>query len=129
MRMIKTVLVGSAIMLGLFLASCKKEKYQSRDTSGLKPTPPPPPPPPVTDVFVQIDNCDKADDWETVGAPEIVTTGMKEGKGYLQGKITAGNDFLQFIKKMPTNIVALVSMLVGIFLMNWRKSLPAVILP
>jgi len=96
--------VGSAVMLGLFLAGCTKEKYQSRDTSGLKPTPPPPPPPPVTEVFVQIDNCDKADDWETVGSPEIVTTGMKEGKGYLQGKITAGNDFLQFIKKLPTDV-------------------------
>jgi hypothetical protein len=98
------MLVSAAIMLGLVLASCKKENHPSRDTSGLKPTPPPPPPPPVTEVFVQIDNCDKADDWQTVGSPEIVTTGMKEGTGYLQGKITTGGDFLQFIKTFPANI-------------------------
>jgi hypothetical protein len=53
---------------------------------------------------VIVDNCDKADDWQTVGTPEIVTSGMKEGKGYLQGKITAGNDFLQFIKTLPANL-------------------------
>jgi hypothetical protein len=104
MQLIKTMLVGAAVMLMLTITSCKKDDFPSRDTSGLKPTPPPPPPPPVTESFVEIDNCDKADDWQTVGTPEIVTTGQKEGKGYLQGKITSGNDFLQFIKTFPVDI-------------------------
>jgi len=102
MQLIKTMLVSSAVMLVLAVTSCKKDDFPSRDTSGLKPTPPPPPPP--TEVFVQIDNCDVADGWETVGTPQIVTTGQKEGKGYLTGKIATDNDFLQFIKKFPADI-------------------------
>jgi len=58
-----------------------------------------PPPAPIV-----VDNCDKADIWQTVGTPTIVTTGMKEGKGYLQGTITSGNDFLQFIGTLPTDL-------------------------
>lgn len=107
------MLMSTAVLAALILAGCNKTTYHSRDTSGLKPTPPPPPPPPVTDVIVQIDNCDKADDWQTVGTPEIVTSGMKEGKGYLQGKITAGNDFLQFIKTLPVNVDTKATMFSG----------------
>lgn len=113
MRSIKKMLMSTAVLAALILAGCNKTTYHSRDTSGLKPTPPPPPPPPVTDVIVQIDNCDKADDWQTVGTPEIVTSGMKEGKGYLQGKITAGNDFLQFIKTLPVNVDTKATMFSG----------------
>jgi hypothetical protein len=113
MKNIKIVIAGSVIMLGLAIAGCNKEKFPSRDTSGLKPTPPPPPPPPVTEQSVEFENCDKADDWQTVGTPVIATTGMKEGKGYLQGTITSGNDFLQFIATSPTDVDVKATMFSG----------------
>jgi hypothetical protein len=113
MKNIKFYMVGSVIMLGLAIAGCKKESFPSRDTSGLKPTPPPPPPPPVTEQVVEFENCDKADDWQTVGTPVIATTGMKEGKGYLQGTITSGNDFLQFIATAPAPVDVKATMFSG----------------
>ena len=106
-------MAGLGIMLGLAIAGCNKEKFPSRDTSGLKPTPPPPPPPPVTEQSVEFENCDKADDWQTVGAPVIATTGMKEGKGYLQGTIASGNDFLQFIATSPADVDVKATMFSG----------------
>ena len=86
-------------MLGisLIIAGCHKQDFQSRDTSTLKP-PPPAPPPPVDSSLVTFDNCDAIDGWETVGTPVLVTTGQKEGTGFIQGTITPGNNFLQFIK-------------------------------
>src|SRR6186713_2367115 len=102
MRSIKMIL-SFGLLLGLFMTGCNKEKFPSRDTSGLKPTPPPPPPP-VASNSVEVDNCDAVDGWETVGAPLIVTPGQKEGTGYLQGTIKKDGDFLQFIKKLSSNI-------------------------
>ena len=104
MKSIKLLVVSLVIFAGLTITGCNKEKFPSRDTSGLKPPPPPPPPPPVVSNSVEIDNCDLADGWQTVGSPVIVTTGQKEGKGYLQGTITKGNNFLQFIKTLSPNI-------------------------
>jgi len=97
MKSLRLIILSSLIITGLLIAGCKKEVFSSRDTSGLKP-PPPPPPPPVDNSLVMFDPADAADGWETVGAPVVQTTGQKEGAGYIEGKITAGNDFLQFIK-------------------------------
>lgn len=97
------MILSFGLLLGLTMAGCNKEKFPSRDTSGLKPTPPPPPPP-VASNSVEVDNCDAVDGWETVGAPLIVTPGQKEGKGYLQGTIKKDGDFLQFIRKLSPNI-------------------------
>ena len=58
-----------------------------------------PPPPPVV-----ISNCDSVSTWQTVGTPVIITTGQKEGAGYLQGTLTTGNEFLQFILPIATPI-------------------------
>lgn len=112
MRLIRSMLACSVMTAVLMLAACKKEEFKSRDTSGLKPTPPPPPPP--TEQSVEIDNCDAADDWQTVGAPVIITASPKEGKGYLQGTITTGNDFLQFIKTLPVNVDTKATMFSGV---------------
>jgi len=102
MKSLTRIAIFSLLIL-LIGAGCQKEHYQSRDTSKLKPPPPPPPPPPAP-VAVEIDNCDAADGWQTVGTPVIVNAGQKEGKGYLQGTITTGNNFLQFIKALPTPV-------------------------
>jgi hypothetical protein len=98
MNLSKSIIILYFLAIGLFIAEgCKKETYQSRDTSGLKP-PPVQPGPPVDSSLVMFDNCDAADGWETVGTPVVQTSNQKEGKGYIQGTITSGNDFLQFIK-------------------------------
>src|SRR5689334_17086836 len=97
MRSLKFIITSFLIITGLIIAGCKKEKFTSRDTSGLVP-PPPAPPPPVDSSLVMFDAADAADGWETVGVPVVQTTGQKQGTGYIEGKITAGNDFLQFIK-------------------------------
>ena len=95
-------MVCSILIIGL-IAGCKKEKFTSRDTSGLKPPPvdttTTPPPDPTLLVF---DNADKKDGWQTVGDVNITTSGQKEGTGYIKNTITNGNDFMQFIKDLPT---------------------------
>jgi hypothetical protein len=102
MKFIKTTMVCSILIIGL-IAGCKKEKYASRDTSGLKPPPvdttTTPPPDPTLVVF---DNADKKDGWQTVGDVNITTPGQKEGAGYIKNTITNGSDFMQFIKDLPT---------------------------
>jgi len=102
MKFIKTTMVCSILIIGL-IAGCKKEKFTSRDTSGLKPPPvdttTTPPPDPTLLVF---DNADKKDGWQTVGDVNITTSGQKEGTGYIKNTITNGNDFMQFIKDLPT---------------------------
>src|SRR5882757_8533203 len=103
MKFIKTTMVCSIFIIGFVIASCKKEKFTSRDTSGLKP----PPvdtvaPPPVDPTLVVFDNADVKDGWQTVGDVNITTTGQKEGTGYIKNTITNGNDFMQFIKDLPT---------------------------
>ncbi|MEX6689981.1 hypothetical protein QTN47_20905 [Danxiaibacter flavus] len=98
MKLSKLILITSLLAVGIFIAhGCKKESYTSRDTSGLKP-PPVEPPPPVDSSLVTFDAADDKAGWETVGDPVVVSAGQKEGNGYIQGSITAGNDFLQFIK-------------------------------
>lgn len=103
MKFIKTTMVCSILMIGLVVAGCKKEKYTSRDTSFLKPPPPDTTaPPPADPTLITFDNVDKADGWQTVGAPNIETAGQKEGAGYLKNTIASGGDFMQFIKDVAT---------------------------
>jgi hypothetical protein len=97
MKLFKILILSSLILSGILITGCHKDVFDSRDTSGLKP-PPPPPPPVVDPTLVMFDAADAADGWETVGAPVVQVTSPKEGTGYIQGKITSGNDFLQFIK-------------------------------
>ena len=98
-------MVCSILIIGL-ITGCKKEKYASRDTSGLKPPAPiDTTTPPVIDTSVIIDNADKTDGWQVAGGdPVLVTTGQKEGKGYIQGTIKSGQNFMQFIKTLPAAV-------------------------
>src|SRR4051812_6149573 len=103
MKFIKITMVCSILVAGFIIAGCKKEKYTSRDTSGLKA----PPidtiaPPPVDATLVVFDNADVKDGWQTVGDVNIATTGQKEGSGYIKNSITSGNDFMQYIKDLST---------------------------
>jgi len=90
----------SIFVFGLLMAGCQKETYTSRDTTGLKP-PPVDPGPPVDPTLVTFDNADVKDGWQTVGDVNIVTTGQKEGTGYIKNTIASGGDFMQFIKDLP----------------------------
>jgi len=101
MKFIKTTMVCSIFMIGLALTACKKEKYTSRDTSGLKPPPVDTTKAPVENDLVVFDKVDVKDGWQTVGDFTITTTGQKEGAGYIKNTITNGSDFMQFIKDLP----------------------------
>jgi hypothetical protein len=106
MKFIKTMMVFSIFIAAIAISGCKKEKYLSRDTSGLKPPPPvDTTKPPVIDTSVVIDNCDKTDGWQVAGGdPALVTTGQKEGAGYIKGTIKTGQNFMQFIKTLPAPV-------------------------
>ncbi|WDF80339.1 hypothetical protein PQ469_09995 [Mucilaginibacter sp. KACC 22773] len=115
MKFIKTTMVCAILMAGLIIVGCQKEKYVSRDTSGLKPPPPvDTTTPPVIDTSVVIDNCDKTDGWQVAGGdPVLATTGKKEGTGYIQATIKTGQDFMQFIKTLPAPVNTKVSLSTG----------------
>ena len=101
MKFIKTMMVFSIFIAVIAIGGCKKEKYLSRDTSGLKPPPPvDTTKPPVVDTSVVIDNADKLDGWSSAGDASVATTGQKEGTGYIKNSIKAGSDFMQFIKTL-----------------------------
>jgi hypothetical protein len=102
MRPLKYLMACTIIISGLVLAGCQKEKYTSRDTSGLKPPPVVPPvTEPVDPTLVVFDKADVKDGWQTVGDVNITTTGQKEGTGYIKNTIPSGSDFMQFIKDLP----------------------------
>ncbi|WP_439698289.1 hypothetical protein ACFGVS_08560 [Mucilaginibacter sp. AW1-7] len=115
MKFIKTTMVCAILIAGLIIVGCQKEKYVSRDTSGLKPPPPvDTTTPPVIDTSVVIDNCDKTDGWQVAGGdPVLATTGKKEGTGYIQATIKTGQDFMQFIKTLPAPVNTKVSLSTG----------------
>ncbi|UAY50843.1 hypothetical protein [Ferruginibacter albus] len=108
MKSLKSIIAGVIILMAFVIAGCTKENYPSRDTSGILPPviDTTTPPPPVDTTLVMFDACDAVgdwgSDWQTVGTPIVQTTGQKEGTGYIQGTITTGNDFLQFIKQQRT---------------------------
>ncbi len=104
MKFIKTTMACSILISSLIIAGCQKEHFTSRDISGLKP-PPIDTVKPVVDTSVVIDNCDKTDGWQVAGGdPVLVTTSPKEGKGYIQGTIKTGQNFMQFIKTLPAPV-------------------------
>jgi hypothetical protein len=115
MKFIKTMMVFSIFIAAIAIGGCKKEKYLSRDTSGLKPPPPiDTTKPPVIDTSVVIDNCDKTDGWQVAGGdPALVTTGQKEGAGYIKGTIKTGQNFMQFIKTLPAAVNTKVTLSTG----------------
>ena len=102
MKFIKSMVV-SLLILGLITGGCNKEKFQTRDTSGLKPTPIVPPPPPDP-TLVGFDPADLLTDWEVVGGGSAEKTGQKEGAGYLKSVIHTGDDYMHFIKRRPTPV-------------------------
>ena len=53
---------------------------------------------------MEIDNCDAIDGWQVVGTPVEVTTGQKEGKGFVQATLATGSNFEQFIKTLPAPV-------------------------
>jgi hypothetical protein len=115
MKCIKIMMVCSIFIAALTVAGCKKEKYISRDTSGLKAPPPvDTTTPPVIDTSVVIDNADKTDGWQVAGGdPVLVTAGQKEGAGYIQGTIKTGQNFMQFIKTLPAPVDTKVTLSTG----------------
>jgi hypothetical protein len=126
MRSIKYMVACSIVIAGLVVAGCKKEKYSSRDTSGLV-APPPVVPPPADPTLVTFDNADVKDGWQTVGDVNIATTGQKEGAGYIKNAITQGNDFMQFIKDLPTPLNTKLTESNGQFKFWWYVSDPTLL--
>lgn len=102
MKIIQSMAV-SFVLVGLIIAGCNKEKFPSRDTSKLKPTPPPPPPP-VDPTLVIFDAADKLTDWEVVGGGVEEKAGAREGVAYLKSTIHTGDDYMHFIKRRPTAV-------------------------
>jgi hypothetical protein len=126
MRSIKYMMVCSIVIAGLLVAGCKKEKYTSRDTSGLKP-PPPVVPPPADASLVAFDSADAKDGWQTVGDVNIATTNQKEGTGYIKNTIPQGGDFMQFIKDLPTPLDTKLTESNGQFKFWWYVSDPSLL--
>lgn len=120
MKLIK-IMMGFSIALILTVSSCKKEKYESRDTSRLV-APPVVPPVPVDPTQVVFDNADLKDGWQTVGDPVIESSGAKEGKGYLKNTIANGSDFMQFIKHLSTPLNTKLTSANGQFSFWWYIS-------
>jgi len=112
MKFTKILMVCSIVVIAFTVISCQKVQYKSRDTSYLKP-PPKDTTPVVIDTSVVIDNCDVVDGWQVVGSPSEVTTGQKEGKGFLQATLAAGQSFEQFIKTLPAPVKTKVTLSTG----------------
>lgn len=118
MKLIKIMMACSIAVIGLTATSCKKDKYNSRDTSLLVPLPDAPPEP-VDPTIVVFDNADAKDGWQTVGDPKIETSGAKEGTGYIKNTIANGDDFMQFIKKLPAPVDSKLTTANGQFSFWW----------
>jgi len=103
MKILQSTVVSFVVLAMIIAAGCNKEKFPSRDTSGLKPTPvvPPPPPDPTLVVF---DPADQLTDWEVVGGGVEEKAGQKEGAAYLKSVIHTGDDYMHFIKHRPTAV-------------------------
>jgi len=112
MKFTKILMVCSIVVIAFTVISCQKVQYKSRDTSYLKP-PPKDTTPVAIDTSVVIDNCDVVDGWQVVGSPSEVTTGQKEGKGFLQATLAAGQSFEQFIKTLPAPVKTKVTLSTG----------------
>jgi hypothetical protein len=129
MKLIKTTMACAIFVVGLGVTGCQKEKFTSRDTSGVVPPPPipPPPPVPVDPSLVQYTAVDVKDGWQTVGDPVIETTGQKEGAGYLKNSIKNGDDFMQFIYKPAAAFDTKLTATNGQFMFWWYLSDPSLL--
>ncbi|HEY8782411.1 MAG TPA: hypothetical protein VIM16_12380 [Mucilaginibacter sp.] len=103
MKFIKIMMACSIFVIALIVFSCKKVQYKSRDTSMLKP-PPVDTTPVVIDTSAVLSNCDQLDGWGIVNGGTEVTVAPKEGKGFVQGTIAAGGDFMQFQLALTTPV-------------------------
>lgn len=99
MKLNRIMMVLPIAIMVLTVDSCKKDEYNSRDTSYVVP-PPDVPSKPVDPTQVVFDNADSKDGWQTVGDPVIEFSGAKQGTGYLKNTIANGSDFMQFIKHL-----------------------------
>ncbi|TCC99596.1 hypothetical protein FBD94_04440 [Pedobacter hiemivivus] len=103
MKLVKIMMACFIFTLALTFASCKKEEYSSRDTSGIVPEPVIPEP--VDPTLVLLDNADKLDEWEVSGGTGVIeTVTKKEGEGAVGGKFKVGDDYLHFIKRLSTPV-------------------------
>lgn len=114
-------MVCSITAIGITAGSCKKDKYESRDTSKIVP-PPVVPTAPVDPTLVVFDNADSKDGWQTVGDPVVETSGAKEGTGYIKNKIASGSDFMQFIKHLAKPLDSKLTSANGQFSFWWYIS-------
>ncbi len=103
MKFVKIMMACSIFIIALAVISCQKVQYKSRDTSYLKP-PPPDTTPVVIDTSAVLSNCDQLDGWSVVNGGQLLTTGQKEGKGYIQGSIAPGGNFMQFALSLTTPV-------------------------
>lgn len=103
MKFLKPIIAILIVTAGLAVAGCQKEKYNSRDTSGLQPKPVDPGPPPDPSLVV-FDNADKDENWEIVGPKVVEKAGKKEGEAYLKSAIVNGEDYMHFVKRRPTTV-------------------------
>jgi hypothetical protein len=114
MKFIKIMMVCTILITGFILGSCNKDKYLSRDTSLLKPPPPvDTTTPPVIDTSAIFDECDALGAWQVVGSPSLVTTGQKQGTGFIQATLATGQSFEQFIDLLTTPVNTKVTMSTG----------------
>jgi len=103
MKFIKIAMVYAIFITGFIMTGCKKEKYLARDRSYLKP-PPPDTTKPIIDTSAVLSNCDQLDSWSIVNGGSLITTAPKEGKGYVQGTINPGGNFMQFQLALSTPV-------------------------
>ena len=112
MKFIKIMMACTIFVIALIVISCQKVQYKSRDTSSLKP-PPADTTPVVIDTSAVFDNCDALGAWQVVGSPAEITTGQKEGKGFIQATLATGQNFEQFIDPLATPVNTKVTLSTG----------------
>jgi hypothetical protein len=103
MKFIKIMMACSIFVIALAVISCQKVQYKSRDTSYLKP-PPPDTTKPIIDTSAVLSNCDQLDGWNITNGGTLITVAPKEGKGYVQGVIAPGGNFMQFQLALTTPV-------------------------
>ena len=101
MRLIKIVMACAILTLGLTFASCKKEKFNSRDNSGILPEPEIPEP--VDPTLVVFDNAENAEGWDAAGGAVLDPSSKKQGENSIKATI-GGGDALRMQKALGTPI-------------------------
>ncbi len=101
MKLIKIMMVCSIFALALTFAGCKKDKFSSRDTSGILPEPIVPEP--VDPTLVVFDNCENADGWDAAGGAALDPSSKKQGENAVKATI-GGGDALRMQKALSSPI-------------------------